>query len=115
MKKLVKTLLLTSLCACLFIPSVSLANDCPEKKSAKKEIDITVNKVFVEHNMAFMHYTHQGKKSVRINYGDMKTFEKYLGKKVKMQYVDVQYFDEHDGECVQEKSIVKIGNSKLSQ
>ncbi len=113
MKGIFKSLMIAGLCACMFSPALSAANNCPEKRSAKKDMTITVQKVGEEYHMCFMKYEHKGEQYVTISCGDRKLFEKYVGKKVKVDYVDVQYFDEHDGECTQEKRILKIGNTTI--
>ncbi len=115
MKFSVKTFLLSCLCACLMSPVYSMANNCPDKRSKLKEMTIMVQKITVEHNALIMYYKHKGKSdSMMVSYGHKDTYEKYLGKTVKLQYRDEQYFDEHDGECVTRKSVSKIGKSNVA-
>ncbi len=114
MKAFLKICLLL-VCAFLLSPSHGMANGCPDRKSGKKSMDIHVQGVSVEHNTAFMTYLVNGQKnSMRVNYGDLKAYQRFLNRTVKMVYRDVQYYNDHDDDCTREKEVVSIGGIQLS-
>ncbi len=89
-------------------------NKCPETTSAPKDVTITVKKVFESYHVTFMEYTDQeGEHSIRVSYQDREMYEKLIGKTVPMRFVMEQYFDEHDGDCVQRAKVLMIDGITL--
>ncbi len=84
---------------------------CPRERSDLKMTTVTVKKVFEAYHILYMTFDNNGKEeTIQIEYDNEELYKQFVGKTVQMEYWDVQYFDEHDGECVQTKDVNTLDN-----
>ncbi len=89
---------------------------CPTKRSDIKETPITLKKAFEAYHAYYITYDDmRGEHTLRVSYGDKDIYDTLVGKTMTMQYVDVQYYDEHDGECLQTQEVLALDDVKMSQ
>ncbi len=92
-------------------PPQTAEDVCPSMYSDPKMATVTVKKIFEAHNASYMTFDNNGtEETIQIEYGNKDLYEQFVGKTVQMDYWDVQYFDEHDGECVQTKDVNTLDN-----
>ncbi len=101
----------------LSLSATVMANTCPETKSELKKEVIGIRGLSLEYHTLFMQYVSSGEsKSIQVSYGDREVYARFLGgEDVVMEYYDVQYFDEMDGECLQTMSVESIGGVSLAK
>ncbi len=115
MKKHFLALGMLTLCAGLVSPTWGFASDdCPDFQSPLVTTDATIKKAFEAHN-AFYVVFDDGfeEKTVRVSYGDREIYQKFVGQNVEVKYWEVQYFDEHDGQCTESIEFDMIGDVEI--
>ncbi len=116
--KFVKKLILSlAMCALFTAPFSAEANSsCPDITSPMMEATVYVDDVFEAYHAAYISYIQGNEEfTVQIPYGEMSMYSQYVGQNAVIQYTNVQYFDEHDGECTQTQRISSIGNGASSR
>ncbi len=101
----------------LSFAQVVMANNCPETESAMKRATITIFEITLSHNTLFLGFypkNSEKKQSMEVAYPHREIYARFIGDEpTVVEFQDVQYFDDMEGECTQTQIIRKVGGVKL--